>query len=201
MLPKKWSPPPRRLCDPPCLSVWRFVCWIVCRNIQKLLCQFSRNLVGGWGMGRGRTHQIWGQIWIIYYDSEFFRICFLTLALAEARALLSAISSNKYCQQSYLKDDHFTLEKCHKVSRFFAHGYSHLDRFTTVLLIQVRSLKCWGCQFILCCMTPLMLLVVKIITISDNRKNPRQGMWRIDFVVSNFVRNLIEYDPELSLLC
>lgn len=58
-------------------------------------------------------------------------------------------------RELYLKDDHFTLKHGQKVSWFFAHCYSDLNWLTTVLLIQVHSLKCWGCNFILCCMTTL----------------------------------------------
>lgn len=56
---------------------------------------------------------------------------------------------------SYLKDDHFTLEDCHEVPRFFPHCNSDLDWLAAMFLIQGHRLERGSCHFILRRMSPL----------------------------------------------
>lgn len=55
----------------------------------------------------------------------------------------------------YLKNNHFALENGHEVARFFSHADSHLNRLSTVLLVQSDRLICTSCNFILRSMTSL----------------------------------------------
>lgn len=75
---------------------------------------------------------------------------------------------------SYLKYDHFTLEDCHEVARFFPHCNSDLDWLAAMFLIQGHRLKCGSCHFILCCMAPLKQQLVSP-TICFSKRIPKQS--------------------------
>lgn len=122
--------------------------------------------------------------------SIYFEINVMNLRYTSKYTLCLNINTNPAQTMRYLENNHFALENGHEVARFFSHADPHLNRLTTVLLVQSDRLICSSSNFILRRMTSLWDVFKKLTLLLYSM------LW-CSFIISTFTWVLLYFSSLL----